>query len=242
MSASDAAGTKTASGAGQAGGEDAVRRDEHPGDGVARSTDRMEIFADAVFAIALTLPVVELHLPEGGRDLPGQLAELWPSYLGYLLSALVIGIYWAQHHFTGAIYRTTGHRFLLATLLFLVAIGFIAFPTRVFAEHLADPGTRATGAIFYAMALAVTAIAWWVKWRTGLTHGDVDDRLDPAYVARLNRTYAVSTLLMAGAAALSFVRWEAGLALAAIVTLSYLRAPETPVYTREAPTVEGEED
>jgi hypothetical protein len=46
---------------------------------------------------------------------------------------------------------------------------------------------------------------------------------------------------MTAAATLAFVRWEAGLALAAIVTLSYLRAPETPVYLEEAPAVEGEE-
>lgn len=222
--------------------EKPVRRDDHPGDGVARGTARMEIYADAVFAIAFTLPVVELVLPEAGRGaLDAQIAALWPSYLGYILSALVIGIYWVQHHFTGAIYRTTGHHFLVATVLFLIAIGFIAFPTRVFAEHIADAEARETGAIFYTLTLSVTALAWWIKWRTGLAYGDVDDRLDPAYVARLNRTYAFSTILMAAAAALAFVRWEAGLALAALVTLSYLRAPETPVYLEEAPAVEGEE-
>ena len=99
----------------------------------------MEIFADAVFAIAFTLPMVEMKLPEAGPAFERQLLELWPSYLGYALSTLVIGIYWAHHHFSGAIYRTTGHRFLLATLLFLAAIGFIAFPTRAFAEHIHDP-------------------------------------------------------------------------------------------------------
>lgn len=201
----------------------------------------MEIYADAVFAIAFTLPVVELVLPEAGRGpLHRQILDLWPSYLGYLLSALVIGIYWVQHHFTGAIYRTAGHHFLIATVMFLMAIGFIAFPTRVFAEHVADPRARETASIFYTLSLGVTAVAWWGKWRTGLAYGDVDDRLDPAYVARLDRTYGISTLLMALAAALVFVRWEVGLALAALVTLSYLRPPETPDYKAEAPPVEGE--
>jgi TMEM175 potassium channel family protein len=215
-----------------------VRRDDHPGDGIARGTARMEAFADAVFAIALTLPVVEIEMPRPNGDFARQLAELWPSYLGYALSALVIGIYWVHHHFSGGIYRTTGHRFLLATLVFLVAIGFIAFPTRAFAEHVADPAAREAGAQFYALALAATALTWWVKWRTGLAQGDVDRRLDPAYVARLNRRYAATTGLMAAAAGLSLARWEAGLALAAAVTLSYLRAPETPIYRKEAPEVE----
>jgi uncharacterized membrane protein len=152
----------------------------------------------------------------------------------------VIGIYWVHHHFSGAIYRTTGHHFLLATILFLIAIGFIAFPTRAFIEHVHEPAAREAGAVFYTCALAATNLTWLIKWRTGCLTGDVDDRLDKAYVARLTRKYYVTTGLMAAAAALVFLRWEAGLALAAAVTLFYLRAPETPVYIDEAPTVEGE--
>ena len=179
-------------------------------------------------------------MPEPGPRFGAELLEQWPFYLAYLLSALVIGIYWAHHHFSGAIYRTTGHHFLLATLLFLMAIGFIAFPTRAFAEHIQDPAAREAGAAFYACALAGTAVAWLIKWKTGCATGDVDDRLDKAYVARLTRKYYATTALMVAAAALAFASWEAGLALAGAVTLFYLRAPETPVYTEKAPVVEGE--
>ena len=218
------------------------RLDEHPGEGAVRGTQRMEIFADAVFAIAFTLPMVEIALPEPGPRFVGDLLELWPQYLGYGLSALVIGIYWVHHHFSGAIYRTTGHHFLLATILFLMMIGFIAFPTRAFAEHIRDPAAREAGAIFYTCALAATNLAWLIKWKTGCATNDVDDRLEPAYVDRLTRKYYVTTALMIAAAALVFARWEVGLALAAAVTLYYLKAPETPVYTEQAPTVEGESD
>ena len=220
--------------------EDAPRLDEHPGEGAVRGTQRMEIFADAVFAIAFTLPMVEIKLPDAGPGFGAELLALWPQYLGYALSALVIGIYWVHHHFSGAIYRTTGHHFLLATILFLIAIGFIAFPTRAFVEHIHEPEARDTGAIFYTCALAATNLTWLIKWRTGCLTGDVDDRLDKAYVGRLTRKYYVTAALMAAAAAIAFIRWEAGLALAAAGTLFYLRAPETPVYVAEAPTVEGE--
>src|SRR5687768_6871888 len=211
------------------------RLDEHPGEGAVRGTQRMEIFADAVFAIAFTLPMVEVKLPEAGPEFGAELLALWPQYLGYALSALVIGIYWAHHHFSGAIYRTTGHHFLLATILFLMAIGFIAFPTRAFIEHIHEPEAREAGAIFYTCALAAINLTWLIKWRTGCATGDVDDRLDKAYVARLTRKYYITAALMAASAALVFLRWEAGLALAAAVTLSYLRAPETPAYTEQAP-------
>lgn len=216
------------------------RLDDHPGEGAVRGTQRMEIFADAVFAIAFTLPLVELPMPEAGPHFAAELCALWPAYLGYVLSTLVIGLYWVQHHFAGAIYRTAGHHMLLATMLFLMTIGFVAFPTRAFAEHLHDPAARATGAVFYVWTLAAIAVAWLAKWHTGLATGDVDDRLEPAYVARLTRRYQVTTALTVVAAGLALLSWQAGLALAAAVLATYLRAPETPAYVEDAPVVEGE--
>lgn len=220
--------------------DDRPRLDDHPGDGVTRGSTRMEIFADAVFAIAFTLPMVELQLPELGTDLERQLFELWPSYLGYVLSTLVIGIYWVRHHFAGAVYRTTGHRLLLATLLFLAAIAFIAFPTRAFAEHIQDPVARAVGAQFYTFALAATSVAWWLTWRTARVMRDLDHRLDDAYVRRLGRHYARMAAIMVAAAVLALLSWELGLALAGATTLYQLRPPETPLYRNQAPVVEGE--
>lgn len=220
--------------------DDRPRLDDHPGDGVTRGSTRMEIFADAVFAIAFTLPMVELKLPDVGPDTQQQLLALWPSYLGYGLSTLVIGIYWAQHHFVGAIYRTTGHRFLLTTLLFLAAIAFIAFPTRAFAEHIENPIARAAGARFYTLALAATSVAWCFNWRTARAMGGIDDRLDRAYVERLNQHYTILAATMVVAAGLAFVAWELGFALAAAATLYQLRPPETPIYVNEAPVVDEE--
>jgi len=221
---------------------DPPRLDEHPGEGAVRGTQRMEIFADAVFAIAFTLPLVELPMPEAGPDFGAELLALWPSYLGYVLSTLVIGLYWVHHHFSGAIYRTTGHHLLLATMVFLMTIGFIAFPTRAFAEHLHDPHARQAAAIFYICALAAIALTWLLKWKTGVATGDVDDRLEGEYVARLTRKYSVTAAVSVAAAGLAFVRWEAGLALAAAVLVFYLRAPETPAYVEQAPVVEGESE
>jgi len=205
-----------------------------------RGTQRMEIFADAVFAIAFTLPILELKLPKPGPGFVAGLGELWPSYLGYVLSALVIGLYWVHHHFAGAIYRTTGHHFLLATLLFLTAIGFIGFPIRAMAEHIVDPSSRGPAAVFFTCALAATSVAWLIKWKTGCATNDIDDRLDPAYISRLTRKYYWTTGLMAFAAALAFLSWAVGLSLAVVVTLYFLRAPETPDYITKAPEVEGE--
>lgn len=218
-----------------------IRRDHFDGDGAARGTARMEAFADAVFAIAFTLPVLEIKMPHPGPEFGADLVRLWPSYLGYIIASTVIGLYWALHHFAGAIYRTTGHWLNLATVLFLAAIGFVAFPARGFAENIADPVTREPAARYLAVALAFTAVTWLIKWAVARRTGHVDARLDLDYVRGLDRKYAVSTALMVAAAGLSFVNWPGGLALSAVVTLYYFLPMATPVYRTEAPAVEGEE-
>lgn len=227
-------------GSSQVDPEQTPHLDAHQGDGVVRATTRMEAFADAVFAIAFTIPVVEVVIPHADKFYGAKLLELWPTYLGYGLSALVVGIYWVNHHFVGAIYRTAGHRFLLATLLFLSAVGFIAVPTRAFAENILDQDARIAGAHFYVCALSFASLCWWLKWRVGLAQGEIDERLEAGYVRRLNGHYAIATLLMSAAIPLVFLRWEAGLALAGIVTLSFLRTPETPQYRNASPEIEGE--
>jgi uncharacterized membrane protein len=220
-----------------------ARRDDHEGEGATRGTARMEAFADGVFAIAFTLPVVEIVLPEveaeGGR-LGHDLLELWPSYAGYLLASSIIGLYWVHHHFSGAIYRTTGHWFLVATLVFLGMIGFIAFPARVFAEHIADPAAREAASQYWVISVALVSWSWIFKWTVGRRRGQIDTRLEPSYVDRLNRRYWLFVLLNSLAAALVLVRWEFGVALATLLLLSLLWPPETPRYRTEAPIVEGE--
>jgi len=220
-----------------------ARRDEHEGEGATRGTARMEAFADAVFAIAFTLPIVGVAIPaihQPGAMLGRNLAELLPSFAGYALASLVIGLYWVHHHFSGAIYRTTGHWFLLATVLFLTSIGFIAYPARVFAEHFHDAAARPAAAQFWVVALAATSLGWLLKWTVGYARGQVDPRLEPDYVRRLNRTYWRLAAANFAAALVVFVHWQAGVAISTIAFLVLLWPPATPRYKAEAPIVEGE--
>ncbi len=220
-----------------------ARRDELEGEGAIRGTARMEAFADGVFAIAFTLPIVGITLPSiarGGAVLGNDLIQLWPSYLGYIIASLIIGLYWVQHHFSGAIYRTTGHWFLLATILFLTLIGFVAFPAKVFAEHLPDPTSRPAGAQYLVVTLTITSLCWLLKWTVGRVRGQVDTRLERAYVDRLDRRFRLVAFCNVLAALLVFARWEAGLALSILLLLWLARPPETPSYITQAPVVEGE--
>ena len=220
-----------------------ARRDEIEGEGAIRGTARMEAFADGVFAIAFTLPIVGIALPAINRDgalLGHDLAALGPAYGGYVLASVVIGLYWVQHHFSGAVFRTTGHWFVIATTLFLAAIGFIAFPARVLAEHFPDVAARPAAARYWVVSLTVVAVTWLLKWSVGMARGHIDARLEPAYVRRLMRNFRLVGAGNVAAAMLVFFNWQAGLALSALLMAWLMLPPETPRYTTQAPVIEGE--
>jgi uncharacterized membrane protein len=93
--------------------------------GAQRGLNRLEGFSDAVFAIALTLLIVDPGSPEGPHDysdLAGAMAEQWREHLALVLCYVVIGAYWLQHHYSGRIYAKSDHWFSAINLVFLLAI------------------------------------------------------------------------------------------------------------------------
>lgn len=224
---------------------DPPRRDSHEGEGATRGTGRMEAFADGVFAIAFTLPIFNVIAPPfraGGRLLGSDLAAAWPQDLGYVLASVIIGLYWVHHHFSGAIYRTTGHWFLLATAIFLAMIGYIAFPSRIFAESLVHPAAIPAASIFLVDMLALTSLSWLLKWNVGMARGNVDPRLLPDYVRRLSRRYWIKAGCYVAAAILVRLSWQVGLGVAALSLLHLIWPPETPRYRDAAPAIADTSD
>src|ERR1700750_1516242 len=96
--------------------------------GAERGLSRFEGFSDAVFAIALTLLIVEIKVPgspdgpEGYTDLAWAMAEQWRQHLALVLCYVVIGAYWLQHHYSGRIYSKSDHWFSAIKLVLLLAI------------------------------------------------------------------------------------------------------------------------
>lgn len=82
--------------------------------------DRLLTLSDGVFAIALTLLVLDLHQPTVAHGLRHAVLAQWPQYLSYALSFLIIGIIWAQHHLGYRYIRRTDHVFILLNILFLM--------------------------------------------------------------------------------------------------------------------------
>ena len=134
----------------------------------AREPDRLEAFSDGVIAIAITLLIIEVHVPDHANvhsagDLLDELIGLWPSYLGYLVSFLTIGIMWINHHNIFRFIARTDQKLVVFNTLFLFCVAFIPFPTAVMAEYLGHPGQR-TAVVFYGACLTVTAVFFYLLW------------------------------------------------------------------------------
>src|SRR5436189_5716685 len=98
---------------------------------VTSETARLEAFSDGVFAIAITLLIIEIHVP--GREHAGtlghELLRLWPSYIGYLTSLPTIGIQWINHHYIFELIAPVDRTVLLLNTLQFMTIRFVPFPT-----------------------------------------------------------------------------------------------------------------
>jgi uncharacterized membrane protein len=137
-----------------------------PEESSSRELDRLIFFSDAVFAIVMTLLVLEIRVPDvpsdvAAQEVPGLVFELWPKIFSYVLSFLVIGLYWIGHHQTFRYVRSYDRTLLWLNLVFLLSISFIPFPTDLLGEY----GGLRFAVIFYAASLGMTrlllAMVWW---------------------------------------------------------------------------------
>ena len=112
----------------------------HGADRDRKQLERLTFFSDAVFAIAMTLLVVEVKLPHlhrpTGPELGDALLGLVPNYIGFLVSFLVLGRFWLTHHEVMGMLRASNRRLTTVNLLLLLAVAFMPFPTAVISEYV----------------------------------------------------------------------------------------------------------
>src|ERR1700738_2952982 len=129
------------------------------------NTGRLEAFSDGVFAVAATLLVFDLHVPDVTSGLGTALLAQWPSYLTYVTSFGTIGIIWVNHHSLFARVRRVDRPLLFLNLLLLMTVSVIPFPTALLGRYATagDDGHLASalyGLVMVLMSLAFTAL-WW---------------------------------------------------------------------------------
>jgi len=115
---------------------DAAHRARHD----RQQLERLTFFSDAVFAIAMTLLVVEVKLPHlhapTGVALGQALTSLLPNYIGFLVSFLVLGRFWLVHHEVMGLLKASNRRLVGVNLLLLLGVAFMPFPTAVISEYV----------------------------------------------------------------------------------------------------------
>jgi len=140
----------------------------------------MEALSDGVFAIAITLLVLEISVPPGsGDDLLRAFLNQWPSYLAYVVSFATIGGVWLGHNVITESLHQADARLIRLNLLLLMVVSFLPFPTRLLAEYIRESGPERVAATVYGLTLLAAAglvsALWRYALRQGLIHPDADD-------------------------------------------------------------------
>jgi len=181
-----------------------------------RNTARIEAFSDGVFAIAITLLVLDLQVPRGrpdGTALLRALVAQWPGYLAFVTSFATIGIMWINHHRLFSVIRRTDHTLLVFNGLLLLGVTFVPFPTALVAVYLEHPGSD-IAAMVYNGTFVIIAVCFNLLWR----YASAGNRLlrrsaETAEIQTITRAYSYGPPLYGLAFLLALVSVPASLAV-----------------------------
>jgi uncharacterized membrane protein len=190
----------------------------------AMDTRRLESFSDGVFAIAITPLVLEIHVPEraGGR-LAHELADQWPSYLAYVVSFMVIGIIWMNHHAVVDHLRVANRPFMGINLFLLLWVGLIPWPTQLVAQYMRQGGDgERVAALVHSGTMTMMGAAFGLLW----SYASRDRRLlgsdlSDAEIAHRTRRFMLGTPIYAASVAVACFSAPASIAIIAALAVYY---------------------
>ena len=136
-----------------------------------KETGWIEAFSDGVFAVAITLLVVNLsvpHAPSGtaftAATLASKLRDQWPSYVAFVTSFATVLIMWINHHGLFKMINKADTRFLFANGFLLLLVTLVPFPTALVAEYLTNPQAAKTAMAVYAGLFVLISLAYLCLW------------------------------------------------------------------------------
>jgi uncharacterized membrane protein len=192
-------------------------------------TGRLEAFSDGVFAIAITLLILNVDLPGGSASLAHRIGQAWPSYLAFVISFVTIGIMWANHHSIFHLIDRTTHGLIVANLLLLLSVSFVPFPTRLLSGYLAAGGPdERTAALLYGGTFVTIAVFYNVVWQTAARNNRLIVRGGEAEAAQVTRRFRFGVPGYLVATLLTLASVPAGLAVEGGLALLYLLPHRNP--------------
>ncbi len=189
------------------------------------SPQRLQALADGVFAIVMTLLVFELSVPTVATaeedGLGTALREMWPEFLGYVLSFLVLGVFWLIHHMLFDAIKRYDTTLVWLNIVFLMVAAFVPFSTGLFGEH----GATSVTAIVYGLNMLIVFDMGWAIWAyaTG-GHRLVDPDIDPDLVRGGRLMGGIYSLVMAPPLLLAFAFPKLSFALYGVIVAAFIAA------------------
>lgn len=132
--------------------------------GMERDPSRLVAFSDAVIAIAVTLLVLEIRPPQDTRHLADGLAALWPSYLAYAVTFMLIGQVWANHHVMFDQIRVADRMVLFLNTVLLMDIAFLPFAASVLAQAFRDGHGQRAAVVLHGLTFGLAAVLFNAIW------------------------------------------------------------------------------
>ena len=188
---------------------------------VHRDTGRLVAFSDAVFAITITLLILEIRPPADYGNLLHDLLALWPSYLAYGVTFLFIGQVWANHHVMFDHIRAADRVVLFLNTLLLMSVVFLPFATSVLAGSLRDGHGQRTAVCFYGIAFDVTALTFNAVWQYASRHQLLSEALDSEGATAIGRRFQLALAWLTTAVLLGLLLPVLGVVLIAAFNAFY---------------------
>ncbi|MCX6351296.1 MAG: TMEM175 family protein [Bacteroidetes bacterium] len=203
--------------------------------------DRLEMFSDGVFAIAITLLVLEIKIPNhedlhkaGG--LYQYLFHLWPSFLSYALGFIFIGIYWSNHHHLfNYVIKKTDHVFNLINVIFLMTIAFMPFSTAILGEYVMEKEYMNAAVTTYCIGLFFPVPMVGIMFLYAFHKKKlIDPKLSNAFIRKQILKLSGGLVTSLTAIAFSFSYPIVSICITGFSFLLYLMPPDMPEYDEEA--------
>jgi uncharacterized membrane protein len=185
-------------------------------------TNRLEAFSDGVFAVAITLLVLEIHVP-GGENLWHDLKDEWPSFASFFVSFWVIGIIWVNHHGLIDHLKRINRPVLYLNLLVLMTVVFIPFSTALMADHLKSGADEKVAALVYALAFFAMGIAFNLFWTYVIRHrAELGVEIPDEEVRRVSVGFMIGSPMYAVSVIMAFISPAVVLIIIAASTVYYM--------------------
>ena len=202
-----------------------------------KETGRLEAFSDGVFAVAITLLVLNIKIP--GIDVPASqlpndtqlwstLLNEWPMLAAYTTSFAAIGVMWINHHRLYTHIKRTNTMLMLLNLLLLLIIVFVPVPTALVAEYLVHPDQHAA-ALLYSGTMIILAICFNLLWRYASYHNRLlSKNADERAVNAITKQYWLGPVVYLLAFILALFSTPASLTLNFLLALFFAIPPRLP--------------